>query len=182
MAVLISPSNNSGWGLGVRGMFGGARERSSAYPVHVRQHYRAPWGSIARGRHGPGPVLEHIIGRKEKRRWRKTRGRLIPSVLASPVYANVYRRLRALRKARRLARRGRVSAAVAAATTAAASAPRRSARISGRRARGLVPTYHPSIHITRGYRGKKARRRPQRRQAVAVVEPSTSGPIIEEVE
>lgn len=175
MAVLISPSNNSGWGLGVRGMFGGARERSSAYPVLVRQHYRAPWGSVTRGRHGPGPVLEHILGRKEKRRWRKTRGRLIPSVLASPVYANKYRRLKALRKARRLARRAANAAQVAA------SAPRRSARIRSRRARGLVPTYHPSIQITPGYRGKKARRKAQRRPVAAVVETS-GGPIIEEVE
>ena len=50
MAVLISPSNNTGWGLGVKSMYGGARLFSDNHPVRVRRHYRAVWGANKRGR------------------------------------------------------------------------------------------------------------------------------------
>ncbi|AXE75629.1 pVII [Egyptian fruit bat adenovirus] len=58
MAILISPSDNTGWGLGRHkiygglygGFLGGAREYSEATPVLVRQYYRAKWGS--KSRHG----------------------------------------------------------------------------------------------------------------------------------
>lgn len=61
MSILISPSNNTGWGLGTRRLFGGARVRSSEHPVAVRSHFRANWGSRkgyvrrgrARGRRAP---------------------------------------------------------------------------------------------------------------------------------
>lgn len=46
MAVLISPSNNTGWGLGAKSMYGGARLLSPEHPVVVRRHYRASWGSL----------------------------------------------------------------------------------------------------------------------------------------
>lgn len=46
MAVLISPSNNSGWGLGVKGMYGGAKRRSANAPILVKRHYRARWGAV----------------------------------------------------------------------------------------------------------------------------------------
>ncbi|QIZ64158.1 pVII [Guinea pig adenovirus 1] len=46
MAILISPDNNTGWGLGMSRMYGGARFRSEGHPVRVRQHFRAPWGSL----------------------------------------------------------------------------------------------------------------------------------------
>lgn len=52
MAVVISPSNNTGWGLGVRSMYGGAKEKSAQHPVYVSAHYRAGWGTINR-RHRP---------------------------------------------------------------------------------------------------------------------------------
>lgn len=49
MAILISPSNNTGWGLlGRSAMFGGAKEKSDAHPVFVQSHYRAKWGSLHR--------------------------------------------------------------------------------------------------------------------------------------
>lgn len=48
---LRSPANNTGWGLGIRRLYGGARVRSEEHPVRVRQHYRAPWGS----KKGKGP-------------------------------------------------------------------------------------------------------------------------------
>ncbi|AMB43027.1 pVII [Bat mastadenovirus WIV13] len=54
MAILISPANNTGWGMGSRkmygGLIGGAREYSEETPVLVRQYYRARWGS--KTRHG----------------------------------------------------------------------------------------------------------------------------------
>ena len=45
MSILITPGNNTGWGLGTKAMFGGAQQRSDAHPVAVRAHYRAAWGS-----------------------------------------------------------------------------------------------------------------------------------------
>ncbi|AWY10558.1 pVII [Polar bear adenovirus 1] len=53
--TLKSPSNNSGWGLGLYRMYGGAKKRSAEHPVLVRKHYRAPWGSKKRGRVNPPP-------------------------------------------------------------------------------------------------------------------------------
>lgn len=49
MSILISPDNNTGWGLGSAKMYGGAKRRSSQHPVRVRGHYRAPWGAYKRG-------------------------------------------------------------------------------------------------------------------------------------
>lgn len=49
MAVLVSPSNNTGWGrLGTSRLFGGARTKSAQHPVFVHAHYRARWGSHGR--------------------------------------------------------------------------------------------------------------------------------------
>ncbi|APC26063.1 pVII [Bat mastadenovirus G] len=48
MAILISPSNNTGWGLGTHKLFGGAKQKSDQHPVFVQAHYRAQWGSRGR--------------------------------------------------------------------------------------------------------------------------------------
>ncbi|AMB43153.1 pVII [Bat mastadenovirus WIV12] len=62
MAILISPSDNTGWGIGARkmygGLLGGAREYSEETPVLVRQYYRARWGS--KTRHGR-PVIHRRV-------------------------------------------------------------------------------------------------------------------------
>ncbi|AEP16414.1 core protein [Equine adenovirus 1] len=52
MAILISPTNNTGWGLGLGNnkLFGGAVTRSDEHPVYVKAHYRASWGSRTRSR------------------------------------------------------------------------------------------------------------------------------------
>ncbi|AAB53755.1 pVII [Murine mastadenovirus A] len=50
MSILISPSDNTGWGLGTGKMYGGARKRSAEHPVHVRSYWRAAWGSRNRRR------------------------------------------------------------------------------------------------------------------------------------
>lgn len=81
MALLISPSNNTGWGLGTKTMYGGAQRRSDNHPVRVRKHYRAPWGSSKRARANLAAAArrqyKHSIARRVKRRRR--RARLIPS-------------------------------------------------------------------------------------------------------
>nr|WBV74359.1 pVII [Bat mastadenovirus BtSY2] len=48
MAVVVSPSNNTGWGLGLRGLYGGAKQKSAQHPVYVSSHYRAGWGTLKR--------------------------------------------------------------------------------------------------------------------------------------
>lgn len=48
MAVVVSPSNNTGWGLGLRGLYGGAKQKSAQHPVYVNSHYRAGWGTLKR--------------------------------------------------------------------------------------------------------------------------------------
>lgn len=45
MSILISPNNNTGWGMGTKVMYGGAKMLSEQHPVRVSQHYRAAWGS-----------------------------------------------------------------------------------------------------------------------------------------
>lgn len=61
MSILISPSNNTGWGLRFPSkMFGGAKKRSDQHPVRVRGHYRAPWGAHKRGRTGRTTVDDAI--------------------------------------------------------------------------------------------------------------------------
>lgn len=81
MALLISPSNNTGWGLGTKSMYGGAQRRSDNHPVRVRKHYRAPWGSSRKARANLAAAArrqyKHSIARRVKRRRR--RARLIPS-------------------------------------------------------------------------------------------------------
>lgn len=80
MAVLISPSNNTGWGLGVKSMYGGSKFRSAAHPVLVHQHYRAKWGAIKHPRvnNTIDEVIESVISNPlPKRRRRKVR-RLLP--------------------------------------------------------------------------------------------------------
>lgn len=48
MAILISPTNNTGWGLGTHRLFGGAKQKSDQHPIFVQAHYRARWGSRGR--------------------------------------------------------------------------------------------------------------------------------------
>nr|QRV11629.1 pVII [Bat mastadenovirus] len=53
MAILISPTNNTGWGLGTHRLFGGAKQKSDQHPVFVQAHYRARWGSRGRRKRKP---------------------------------------------------------------------------------------------------------------------------------
>ncbi|BBF72831.1 pVII [Mastadenovirus eidoli] len=83
MAILVSPSNNTGWGLGRNYMYGGAREFSDDTPVHVREYYRAPWGSkkgrVVRRRRAARAAANIVEAAAEAvaqvRRKRKRRGR-----------------------------------------------------------------------------------------------------------
>ncbi|QDZ17464.1 pVII [Ovine adenovirus 8] len=155
MAILISPSNNTGWGLmGCNRMYGGARVRSDAHPVRVRGHYRAAWGSrigrVPRGRRrrraaltvgeaaavadavgGPDAVadtIEAVVA--EARRYGGRRRRGARRVRRSGRTA-LARRVRSLRRQVARARRvGRRAAAIAADAALAAAAPRRRRRRS----------------------------------------------------
>ena len=145
MAILISPSNNTGWGLGTGSMYGGARVRSDAHPVKVRAHYRAPWGSL-KGRvprsraPAAAPVIdpddpvaatiEEVVAEArnyaDRQRRRARRGRPRRSAAQASGDA-VRRRVRNLRAQVRRARSRRAAAAAASAAISAA-APRRRGR------------------------------------------------------
>lgn len=170
MAVLITPSNNTGWGLGLKGMYGGrliggARVRSESYPVRVRKHYRAPWGSISRGRRATVTRRELIDRRRRdrqrdrarrerqdrrerRRRRRRSRGGRDPS---PPPEAPPIARPPPPKK-----RYVAINLPVTRVTPAA-TVPRASARIASRRERGMVIRYHPSLRARARF-GRRRRR------------------------
>lgn len=90
MAILVSPGNNTGWGLGLKSMYGGARLQSDAHPVRVMEHYRARWGSkkgrVPRGRvrkrrttsQELDAVIDSVIAEARRDYDRKTRRRRRP--------------------------------------------------------------------------------------------------------
>nr|WGN96461.1 pVII protein [Lemur mastadenovirus] len=111
MAILISPSNNTGWGLGTKSMFGGATTRSDSHPVLVKQHYRAPWGSqvpwrrarrSAPGRNAVDETIESVV-RQARKYARRRRRNAIDSTIESVVrQARRYGRRRRKRGTRRI--------------------------------------------------------------------------------
>ena len=113
MAVLISPSNNSGWGLGVKGMYGGAKILSESHPVRVLKHYRAAWGS-RKGRvirrqpmritNDPVADVVAAIGPGRRKRGRKGRRGRRMRITSDPV-ADVVRAIGRRRKKGRKMRR-----------------------------------------------------------------------------
>uniref|UniRef100_A0AAU6S539 Adenoviral core protein VII n=1 Tax=Pipistrellus pipistrellus adenovirus TaxID=3140007 RepID=A0AAU6S539_9ADEN len=164
MAVLITPSNNTGWGLGLKGMYGGrliggARVRSDAYPVRVRKHYRAPWGSVSRGRR-PVVTRQELRDRRRRdrerdrrdRRTRRRRGRRGSRAPSPPSDSPPVQRPPPPKK-RYIA----VNLPVTRVTPAP-TVPRASARIASRRERGMVIRYHPSLR-PRARLGRRRRAR-----------------------
>ncbi|UEC95842.1 pVII protein [Simian adenovirus ER] len=145
MSILISPSNNTGWGLGVTKMYGGAKRRSPQHPVRVRGHFRAPWGSHTRGRTGRttvDDVIDSVVAdARNYQPARSTVDEVIDGVVADArAYArrkSSFRRRRSLKRptaamkaARSLLRRARIvgrRAARRAAANAAAGRVRRRA-------------------------------------------------------
>lgn len=149
MSILISPDNNTGWGLHSAGMYGGAKRRSSQHPVRVRGHYRAPWGAHTRGiisgRTTVDDVIDSVVA--DARRYQRptsTVDSVIDSVVADAKrYAQRKSRLRrrrrrpttamiaaraVLRRARRIGRRAmRRAAAAASAGRARRQAARQAA-------------------------------------------------------
>ncbi|QHR77496.1 pVII [Squirrel monkey adenovirus] len=89
MSILISPSNNTGWGLGTSKMFGGAKRRSSEYPVLVRRHFRAPWGA-RKGRLRQRTTVDDVIDSvvEDARNWSGPAAAAIRSM--APRRRNVY--------------------------------------------------------------------------------------------
>lgn len=140
MSILISPDNNTGWGLRSAGMYGGAKRRSSQHPVRVRGHYRAPWGAhtrgISSGRTTVDDVIDSVVA-DARQYQRPTAVSTVDSVIDSVVadarrYARRKRRMQrrrrrptaamiaaraVLRRARRVGRRAMRRAAAAAAAT-----------------------------------------------------------------
>lgn len=168
MAILVSPSNNTGWGLGCKSMYGGARRLTEHHPVLVRRHFRASWGS-KRGRSTvptvaitDDPVADVVNAiaegttRRRRRAERRRRRRQATSAM---------RAARALVRSarRRLARRGRVRRtrnpvadvvrAVEEATRA--NPPRRSARIRARTVATVNPVGPRNIYWVRDQSGKR---------------------------
>lgn len=137
MAILVSPSDNTGWGLGTHSMYGGAKRRSDAHPVRVRAHYRAPWGSSRLTPSSPptpldpedtiGATIESVIeaARSYKRRKRRGGKRRRHNVIRRPSRSALYRKVRNLRKQVLRARSKRAAAAVAQAAISAAALPKR---------------------------------------------------------
>ncbi len=145
MSILISPSNNTGWGLRAPSkMFGGARKRSEQHPVRVRGHYRAPWGAHKRGRTGRTTVDDVIDSVVEQARHYTPGAPTPPAVstvdqaINSVVqgarrYANLKSRRR--RVARRHRRRPRAAAAARLAKALLKRARRTGHRAAMRAAR-----------------------------------------------
>ncbi|AUG71837.1 pVII [Rhesus adenovirus 64] len=130
MSILISPDNNTGWGLGSGKMYGGAKRRSSQHPVRVRGHFRAPWGAYKRGLSGRTAVddtIDAVIA--DARRYNPGPVASAASTVDSVIDSVVAGARAYARRKRRLHRRRRPTAAMLAAR-----AVLRRARRVGRRA------------------------------------------------
>ncbi|AAA84976.1 pVII [Ovine adenovirus 7] len=46
MSILVSPSDNTGWGIGTSSMRATGLKFSKKQPVRVRPYYRAQWGQL----------------------------------------------------------------------------------------------------------------------------------------
>lgn len=154
MAILVSPSNNSGWGLGLRSMYGGARRLSPDHPVLVRRHYRANWGSL-KGRvprttmattdDPVADVVNAIAGATRRRRRHRRRRRAVRvssvAVTGDPV-ADVVNAVEAVarrRRARRRSSRMQTTGDPVADVVAAVEAVARRRRSTRRRRRRSAP-------------------------------------------
>ena len=113
MAMLVSPSNNTGWGAACKTMYGGAKVLSEHHPVRVLAHYRASWGSrkgrVVRRRpmritNDPVADVVNAIGpgRGRRRKGRRIRMRITNDPVADVVNAIGPGRRRKGRKGRRM--------------------------------------------------------------------------------
>lgn len=95
MSILVSPSNNSGWGLGVKGMYGSGRRWSEAQPVRVRKYYRAKWGTVngrrSRTRTSVDEVIDGVVAQARRRGPRIRHTRRLDIVVRRPVRRRRYR-------------------------------------------------------------------------------------------
>ncbi|ALE15300.1 pVII [bottlenose dolphin adenovirus 2] len=189
MAILVSPSNNTGWGLGLKTMYGGARVLSEHHPVKVVSHYRAQWGS-KKGRTKKStmvitddPVADVVNaigpGRKRRRRHRRLRIRgVIPSSRGQR-YAKRgklprvrYHHTIKIGKSKRRKRSSKVKMQitddpVADVVNAVAASAARRARKSGRRARHtkMRITSDPVADVVNAVAAASARRAARRASA-----------------
>ncbi|QNQ79213.1 pVII L2 core protein precursor [Mastadenovirus porcusquartum] len=128
MSMLMSPANNTGWGLlGSSMLYGGARKRSAERPVKVRAHYRAPWGTHTgrvRAATAVAQAVAEEIGAPEavRRRLRKKKRRLRRG-LASATQAFLRRAIRRRRQRARVVSGSTVSDSGEAGPSTPAAVP-----------------------------------------------------------
>lgn len=146
MAILVSPSNNTGWGLGCKSMYGGARSLSANHPVLVRRHYRASWGSRKGRVAAPtveitddpvADVVNAIAGQTRRRRGARRRRRATAAMRAARALVRTARRTLANRGRMRRTRNPVADVVRAVEAAARANPRRRSARLMARAA--VVP-------------------------------------------
>lgn len=117
MSILISPSNNTGWGLyGPTKMYGGARIRSTQHPVRVRGHFRAPWGALkgrTRTRTTVDDVIDQVVA--DARNYTPTAPTSTVDAVIDSVVADARAYARRKSRRRRIARRHRATTAMRAA-------------------------------------------------------------------
>lgn len=147
MSLLISPSNSTGWGLGTRRLYGGARAYQPPYTVSVRSYYRRPWGTVKRRTPTGLAAIRPLSGRRKKRSRKSVASGPSPSVDAA--IATVVRRARryARKKARR-ARRGQTPAAISATIERVVRGARRYVK---RRDRAISQTIESVVRGARRY-------------------------------
>lgn len=160
MSILISPSNNTGWGLGVNKMYGGAKHRSTQHPVRVRGHYRAPWGAYKRNRRvAERTTVDDVIDSVVADARNYVPPTAVPAAAASTVDAvidSVVADARAYARQKRRQRRARRSLARPTAAMRAARNLLRRARRTSRRA------------MARQIRAGRTRRRAAQQAAAAI--------------
>ncbi|QFX65725.1 pVII [Mastadenovirus porcusquartum] len=128
MSMLMSPANNTGWGLlGSSMLYGGARKRSAEHPVKVRAHYRAPWGTHTgrvRAATAVAQAVAEEIGAPEavRRKLRKKKRRLRRG-LASATQAFLRRAIRRRRQRARVVSGSTVSDSGEAGPSTPAAVP-----------------------------------------------------------
>lgn len=130
MSLLISPSNSTGWGLGTRRLYGGARAYQPPYTVSVRSYYRRPWGTVKRRTPTGLTAITPLSGSRRRRKvGRKSVSSSGPSPSVDAAIDAVVRRARRYgRKKARRARRGQTAAAINATIESVVRGARRYAK------------------------------------------------------
>lgn len=152
MSLLISPSNSTGWGLGTRRLYGGARAYQPPYTVSVRSYYRRPWGTVKRRTPTGLTAIRPLSGSRRRRRKVAVSG---PSPSVDAAIDAVVRRAR--RYGRRKARRAKRGQSAAAINATIESVVRGARRYAKKRNSAISRTIESVVRGARRYaRGARA--------------------------